>query len=47
MKCITQIPVIPIEIAATNSHLTRAGPVLTRDLLVQRKPRNAPRNDIR
>src|SRR6266699_2958398 len=47
MKCITQIPVMPIEMPATISHLARAGPVLTRDLLVQRKPRNEPRNDIR
>jgi hypothetical protein len=46
MKCITQIPVHPIEKAATRSQRILAGPLLARDLLVQRRPRKEPRNDI-
>ncbi len=47
MKCITQMPVIPIEPAPTNSHRSLALPVLTCDRLVQRSPRNEPTTDIR
>jgi hypothetical protein len=47
MKCITQIPVIPIETAAKSNHRILVAPVLARALLVQRSPRNEPRKDIR
>ncbi len=47
MKCMTQIPVTPIEIAPTRSQRTRAAPVQARDRAVHRRPRNEPRNDIR
>jgi hypothetical protein len=47
MKCITQIPVTPRDTAATRSQPRRAEPVLARALLVHRKARNEPRNDMR
>jgi hypothetical protein len=47
MKCITQIPVTPSDIAATRSQPLRVEPLLARARLVQRKARNEPRKDMR
>ena len=47
MKCITQIPVIPIETAPTMSQRTREEPVLTCDRAVHLNPMKEPRKDIR
>jgi hypothetical protein len=47
MKCITQMPVIPIEPAPSSSQRTLEPPELTCDRLVERRPRNEPTTDIR
>src|SRR5579863_3972680 len=42
----TQIPVAPIEVAASNSHPTRANPAQALARPAQRSPRNDPTHDI-
>ena len=46
MKCITQLPVVPIDAPPSSSHLARAIPWKGRARVVQRNPRNAPMQDI-
>ncbi len=46
MKCMTQIPVVPIDTAASTSQRARAAPVWARAREVHLSPRKAPRTDI-
>src|SRR5260370_18260052 len=46
MKCITQIPVAPIDTAPSSSQLIRDEPVDALARAVLRRPRNAPVQDI-
>jgi hypothetical protein len=47
MKCITQIPSVPIDTPANSSQRTRGHPVQALARVLQRRPRNAPMQDIR
>jgi hypothetical protein len=47
MKCIVQIPVVPIDTPASSSQRVRDRPWWARARVAQRRPRKAPRHDIR
>ena len=47
MKCMTQMPVTPIDTAASSSHLARDAPSMARARLVHCRPRKQPRHDTR
>jgi hypothetical protein len=47
MKCIAQIPVIPIDTPASSSQRARGHPRWALARAVHRRPRNAPMQDIR
>ena len=46
MKCMTQMPVQPMEVPPSSSHFTRAAPWYARARVVQRRPTNAPWQDM-
>ena len=47
MKCMTQMPVAPIDTAASSSHRARAPPSIARARAVHCSPRKQPRQEIR
>jgi hypothetical protein len=47
MKCMTQMPVIPIDTAASSSHRALAPPCIALALAVHCRPRKQPRQEIR
>jgi hypothetical protein len=47
MKCMTQMPVIPMATPATSSQPIRELPALALARVAQRRPRNEPTNDMR
>jgi hypothetical protein len=47
IKCITQMPVMPIDPPPSRSQRTLLAPELARDRLVHLSPRNEPTTDMR